>query len=178
MPPRPAARASAETSSSSDLGVGMRLRTAENVEREGEKAVPGENGGRFIERLVRRRPAAAQVVIVHGGKIVVGQRVAMHTFQRRPGHEGILPGHIEQRGRFHHQEGPQPLAAAEAHIAHGIEQARRPGLFAVRRWRRKQAIEQGFSVVGDLTEAILKDRLDVHVFLHSVDAGHARSNCP
>jgi hypothetical protein len=32
--------------------------------------------------------------------------------------------------------------------------------------------------VGDLTEAVLKDRLDVDVFLHSVDAGHARSNCP
>ena len=41
------------------------------------------------------------------------------------------------------------------------------------RWRRKQAVEQGFSVVGDLTEAILKDRLDVHAFLHSVAAGHA-----
>jgi hypothetical protein len=69
-------------------------------------------------------------------------------------------------------------SAAEAHIAHGIEQAGRPGPFAVRRWRREQAIEQGFCVVGDLTEAVLKDRLDVDVFLHSVDAGHARSNCP
>ena len=116
-----------------DLGVGMRLRATENVEGKGEKAVTGQDGGRLIECLVRGRTASAQVVIVHGGQVVVRQRVAMNAFQRRPGHQGILPWDIKQGGGFHHQEWSQALAAAEADIAHGIEQSRRPGPFALDR---------------------------------------------
>ena len=36
----------------------------------------------------------------------------------------------------------------------------------------RQAIEQRFRVMGNLTEPVLEDRLDVQVFFHSVDAGH------
>jgi hypothetical protein len=111
----------------------MGLRATENVEGKGEKAVTGQDSGRLIECLVRRRTASAEVVIVHRGQIVVCQRVAMHALQRRPGHQGILPWDIKQRGGFHHQEWSQALAAAEADIAHGIEQSRRPGPFALDR---------------------------------------------
>ena len=100
----------------------------------------------------------------------------MDAFQRRAGHQGVLPRHIEQRSRFHHQEWSQALAAAEAHVAHGIEQSGRPGTLALDRRRCQQAVEQRLGVLGDLTEPVLKDRLDVDAFFRSIDAGHARSN--
>src|SRR5262249_37652692 len=54
-----------------DAGVRMRLATRKNVEGESEKAVAGKNGTRLVKCLVRGRTAAPQVVIVHGGKVVV-----------------------------------------------------------------------------------------------------------
>ena len=56
-----------------DLGVGMSLRAAEDIEGKGEKTVAGKDGGRLIEGFVRRRTASAEVVVVHGGQIVMGQ---------------------------------------------------------------------------------------------------------
>ena len=109
-----------------------------------------------------------------------GEQVAMHTFQRRPGHEGILPGHIEQRGQFHHQEGPRQLPAAEAqhstwHRAGAPGRAFSPcaGGGASRR-SSKASVSWAF-----LTEAILKNRVDVHVFFTaSMRARGVRiSNC-
>ena len=51
-----------------------------------------------------------------------------------------------------------------------------PGTLALDRRGCQQAVEQRLSVVGDLTEPVLKDRLDVDAFFRSIDAGHARSN--
>src|SRR6476620_9007014 len=102
----------------------------------------------------------------------------MDAFQRRTGHQGILPWHIEQRSRFHHQEWSQALAAAEPHVAHGIEQSRRPGTLALDRRRCQQVVEQRLSVLGDLTEPVLKDRLDVDALFRSIDAGHAFERVP
>jgi len=47
------------------------------IERNGEQRIAGEDRGRFIEGLVHGRPATAQVVVVHGGEIVMHQRIAM-----------------------------------------------------------------------------------------------------
>jgi hypothetical protein len=70
-----------------DLGIGVRLRAGENVESQGEQPVAGKNGGRLVECLVRGRATASQVVVVHGGQIVVYQRIAVHAFQRRARHQ-------------------------------------------------------------------------------------------
>jgi hypothetical protein len=51
---------------------------------------------------VRRRPAAPQIVVVHGGQIVVRERVAMHAFECRASHQGLLARHIEQRRALDH----------------------------------------------------------------------------
>ena len=48
-----------------------------------QQRVADENGGRFIERLVDRRPPAAQIVIVHGRQVIMDQRIAVHEFQGR-----------------------------------------------------------------------------------------------
>ena len=156
-----------------NVRIGMRLRAREDVEREGQQAVAGEDRGGLVERLVRRRPAAPQIVVVHGGQIVVRERIAMHAFERRAGHQRLLARHIEQRRALDHQERPEALAAAEAHIAHGLEQSRRARALALDRRRRQQAVEQGLGVLRDLPEAVLEHRFDIHAFFHRFAAGHA-----
>ncbi len=51
----------------------------------------------------------------------------MHAFERATGVERCLLAHPEQSGGLHQQEGPQPLAAAEHGIAHGLRQGAGPG---------------------------------------------------
>jgi hypothetical protein len=98
----------------------------------------------------------------------------MHTFQRRARHQRILSRDLEQRRRFHYQEWSQAFAAAEARVAHSAEKPHRPSLLAIEGTGRKQAIEQRFRVVGNLTEPVLKGRFDVDTFfLRRINAGHA-----
>ena len=87
MPPRPAARASPVTSAIRTAGIGMGLGPAQHVEGEGEQTVAGQDRGRLVEFLVRGRPAAAQVVVVHRRQVVVHQRIAMHELDRGAGHQ-------------------------------------------------------------------------------------------
>src|SRR5258708_19969987 len=88
----------------------MRLGTRKNVEGEGEKAVARQNGAGLVECLVRGWPAPSQVVIVHGGEVIVSQRIAIHAFQRCARHPRIFAPDIEQRRGFH----PQAMAPAPA----------------------------------------------------------------
>ena len=90
MPPTPEARAKRLHQRDADGGVGMRFLARQNVEGEGEKAVAGEDRGRFVEFAMRGRLAAAQFVIVHGRQIVMDQRIAMHAFKRRARHQGAF----------------------------------------------------------------------------------------
>ena len=42
-----------------------------------------QDRGGFVERLVQRGLAAAEVVIIHGGQIVMDQRIGVDEFNRR-----------------------------------------------------------------------------------------------
>src|SRR5580704_16959083 len=81
------------------------------------------------------------------------QGVAMHAFQRRARHKGILPRHLEQGGAFDDQERPEAFAAVEARIAHGLDQPRRPAQFAGHWRRRQKLIEQNLDIGGHRIEA-------------------------
>ena len=120
----------------------MGLGPAQHVEGEGEQPVAGEDRGGLVEFLVRGRPAAAEVVVVHRRQVVVHQRVAMHEFDRGAGHQRVLARHAEQRRGLDRQERPQPLAAAEARIAHGLDDALRPRDLALGRRRGQQPVQQ------------------------------------
>jgi hypothetical protein len=55
-------------------------------------------------------------------------------------------------------------------------ESRRPGTLALDRRRCQQAVEQRLSVLGDLTEPVLKDRLDVDaLFAASMRAMRVRT---
>ena len=55
--------------------------------------VAGENGRGFVERAMTGRATTAQVVVIHGGQIVVHQAVDVDELDRRGG--GVEP--LERR---------------------------------------------------------------------------------
>ena len=62
-----------------DRGVGRQARMRrQQLEGQHLQRIAGQDRRRFVERLVAGRPAAAQVVVVHGRQVVVHQRVAVN----------------------------------------------------------------------------------------------------
>ena len=74
----------------------MGFRIGENLEGEGQQRVAGEDGGRLVEGLVGGGLAPPQVVVIHGGQVVMHQRIAMHAFERRAGPERPVARHAEK----------------------------------------------------------------------------------
>ena len=84
--------------------------------------------------------AAAQIIIIHAGQIIMHQRIGVQHFNRRRHAQGRVARHVELRRAFQHQETAQPFAAAHAGIAHGFKQ---PRLIAFR--RRDQGIKRAIN---------------------------------
>ena len=145
--------------------IGMGLGARRDVEREREQPVTGEDGGRVVERLVHRRLAAAQVVVVHGRQVVMHQRIAMDAFERGARHQGLVAVDPEQRCAFHHQERTEALAGAQAGVAHGLEQAGGPADLPAEQRGAQQPVEQRLAVLGDLVQTVLELCRRVHFIL-------------
>ena len=101
----------------------MRPGSCQQLEGEREQRVTGQDRGPLVEGLVDGRPAAAEIVVVHGRQVVVNQRIAVYAFERRRDLERGLCRDAEQARAFERQEGPQALAAAERGQPHGLDQA-------------------------------------------------------
>ena len=101
----------------------------EQRERLGQQSVARENRHAVAVNDVRRRPPAAQRVIVHRRKIVVDERVGVDQLdgagagQREPTAPVGLAGRALSRrfGGGQRQAGTEAFAAAEQRIAHGVE---------------------------------------------------------
>jgi hypothetical protein len=115
-------------------GLGMGRGIAHDLEGQRQQPVAGQDRGGLVEGLVTGRPAAAQIVVVHGRQVVVHQRIAMHAFQRRPGPQRMIAARAQQLRALGQKERPQPLALAQRRIAHRLDDARR------RRGAGRQAI--------------------------------------
>ena len=102
----------------------MGVLVQQDVEGCGLEGIAGEDGGGLVIGLVNGGSAAADVVVVHTGQVVVDQAVGMDAFEGAGGaqHRPFLD--VEQTGRLQREEGTQPLAGAEGRIAHGLGQAR------------------------------------------------------
>ena len=87
-----------------------------------------------------------QIVIVHRRQIVMDQRIAVHAFERRRDPQRIGRVGVEQRGAFHDQQGPQPLAAVEDAVPHRGQQAGRPSDLAGAGADGQQPVEHGFDL--------------------------------
>src|SRR5215467_14043841 len=62
---------------------------------------------------MKGRPAAAQRVVVHGGQVVMHQRVAMDAFESRRGGQGLLFRDAKELRRLDQEERPEALTAAK-----------------------------------------------------------------
>ena len=101
-------------------GSGLVEGAAEDLEGDGEQAVAYEDRRRLVKGLVHGRTSPAHVVVVHGGEVVMHERVAMHAFERASSVERGLLIDPEQLCRLHQEKGAEPLAAAQHRIAHRL----------------------------------------------------------
>ena len=125
----------------------MNFVASDDVERERQQPVAGQDRRGVIGLLVQRGPAAAEIAVVHCRQIVMNQRIAVNAFERRAGKQRSVARNSEHGRTLDHQERPQPLAAAEARVAHGLHQAFRPRDFIGQNGVGQQLPEQGFGVL-------------------------------
>ena len=85
----------------------------------GEKAIAREYGDRFTEDAVIGGPAAAKIIIVHAGEIVVNQGVGVNAFDGASGGncEGLVSSNSPSGGEA--EDGTQAFASCEKTVAHG-----------------------------------------------------------
>ncbi len=105
------------------LCIAMRRGVGEHFEGARQQPVAGEDRRGFVVFDMRGGTAAAQIVIVHRRQIVMHQAVAMHHLDGAGDAQRAVLVDAEELGALHHQEGPQPLAAAQRRIAHRLEHA-------------------------------------------------------
>ena len=154
MPPMPAARASARVSSSrtsASRWISSRVMMSKAMV---SSASPARIAVASSIGLVQGRPAAAQVGVVHRRQVVMDQRIAVDAFQRCAGEQRGVARHAEHGRALDHQKRAQPLAAAEARIAHGVDQPLRPRDLVGQERVGQQLGQQRFGVLGGLVEAL------------------------
>jgi hypothetical protein len=122
--------------------IGMGGGISDDLERHGQQAVTGQNGGGFIIGNVAGGFAAAQVVVVHCRQVIMHQRIAMDAFQCRADAQRLIMICPEDAGTFGHEERTQPLALGKRRIAHGLGHAWCTGAV-----QRQQPVEYGFDFV-------------------------------
>ena len=139
-----------------DGGISVGRRIGGDIEGIGQQRIADENRGRLVISLVRGRAAAAQIVIIKGGQIVVHQRIAVDHFQSRAGAPDTLVLDPEEPRRLDQQEWPQPLAAAEARIAHGAKEGGGPERLTRQRLFGQELVQHPLGGVGDVRQSRLK----------------------
>ncbi len=101
---------------------GQRGVACEQLERQRLQRVADQYGGRLVEGLVAGRPAAPQIIVIHGGKIVVYQRIHMNQFDRAGRGLDFVFRQSQRSGRRKQQRRPYALAAAQNAVAHRLVQ--------------------------------------------------------
>jgi hypothetical protein len=90
---------------------------------QGQERVAGEDRHRLSEHLVVGGDAAAEVVVVHGGQIVVDERVRVDQLHRARGRHHVVHVAADRFRSGDHEDRPQPLTAREHAVAHGAVQS-------------------------------------------------------
>ncbi len=105
-----------------DDGGGRGGEIGDDLEGEVLEGVAGEDGDGFSEGDVAGGLAAAEVVVVEGGKVVVDKRVGVGHFYggaQVGGSVRDLAGAGYHARGFHAEDGAETLAAGEGAVAHG-----------------------------------------------------------
>jgi hypothetical protein len=102
--------------------LGRRHFAGQNLKRERQQRIAGQNRRGFSEFLVTRRLAAPHVVVVHCRQVVVNQRVCVNHFDRTGRRQrSISRGPARFRGK-HHEHRPQTLSRRQQTMTNGFSQ--------------------------------------------------------
>src|SRR5690606_8137773 len=85
-----------------------------------QQCIASENGSRFIECDVNGGSPSTQLIIVHCGKVVMDEGVAMHQLDRCCSRKCLVARQSEQASTFQHKEWSESLSAAEHCVTHDI----------------------------------------------------------
>lgn len=119
--------------------------------------------------------AAAHIVIVHRGQIIVNERIAMHAFKGCGHTHGFaLAGFYAKQGcTFHNKKRPQALAAIKRAMAHGGHQLFWADDFARQRAVAQNIVQQCFNGLRLIVEQVFKVNSGVVFHMRS---GSRRAN--
>ena len=110
-------------------GRKSRFRSCDDVERHCLERVACKYRRGLVEGAVHGRATAPQIVVIHGGQVVVDERIAVHAFQCCADAQRSRRLALEKPRAFDHEERPQSLAAAEGPVPDCRNQLVRPGNF-------------------------------------------------
>ena len=136
-----------------DRGLGGDGKAGDCLEGEGLEGVAGEDGGGFSEYDVAGGQAAAEIVVVEGGKVVVDEGIGVEHLEGCAEFDGgglVEAGAGDHARGFEGEDGAQALAAGEDTVAHGAVDGVRWGACA-----GKQALEGAVGEGGTGLECLL-----------------------
>jgi len=93
---------------------------AEDLEGDGKEGIAGEDGDAFAEDLMIGRPAAAEVIVIHAGEIVVDERVGVDAFDGTGVGQGGVDGAAAGLRGCEGEDGAKTLAARKEAVAHRL----------------------------------------------------------
>ena len=134
----------------------MNLVIGDHVKGKGQQCIAGKNGCCLVERLVNRRQTPAEIVIVHGRKIVMNERIAMDHFERRSRQGYAVIGPAEKSRGFHHQDRAQALATAQRRMSHGGKETFRALGLALTNLRGQNVFQDRFDPIDRFRQVCLK----------------------
>jgi hypothetical protein len=86
------------------------------LERPREQRITDQNRDRITINFVARRPAAPEIVIIHGRQIVVHKRIGMDHFHGARRRQSILHLAAARPSGKEHKPRPQPLPGGQERI--------------------------------------------------------------
>ena len=103
-----------------NAAIGRDVGVRERFEGESEQAITGENGHSDAEFFVAGGLAAAKIVVVEGGQVVVNQRISVNEFEgAADGGGGVELPRKKARG-FVAENRADAFASGENAVAHGL----------------------------------------------------------
>jgi hypothetical protein len=90
----------------------------ENLKCHSEQSVSCQHRNAFAEDLVRGRAAAAEVIVIHAGQIVVDQRVSVNAFDGRGRGQRVISASSASLGGRDAKHRSHALPSGEQTVAH------------------------------------------------------------
>ena len=91
----------------------------------GQKSIPGEDGDGFPENLVVGRLSPPEVVVVHGGEVVVDQGIGMDELESAGHGEGLSRPAPDGVGGSENQDRAESFPSRKEAVSHGPVNLRR-----------------------------------------------------